>query len=289
MGFSNGTAEPGREGPDDRSAKRSVKSGAILGAIAVALVLVLGYFSLRSFNRLERQLAGLSQQMGELRRQVQGAEQQSQASAQQASQAAASAQAAAQQRDQANQAQAKSDAEAQSALQQAAAAKQQASEAEQKSEEYRKQREAELARLQQVLGEIAETRRTALGLVMTLGDKSIRFDFDKSEIKPEYRDGLNRIAGVLMTLKGYSISVYGYTDDVGSQAYNLNLSKRRAEAVRDFLLQAGIPKIITTQGFGKSDPRVRGDTPQARAANRRVEIGLVDSTLILQNESVPQK
>lgn len=289
MGFSNGTAEPGGQGPDDRSAKRSVKSGAILGAIAAALVLVIGYFSLRSFNRLERQLAGLSQQMGELRRQVQGAEQQSQASAQQASQAAASAQAAAQQRDQANQAQAKSDAEAQSALQQAAAAKQQASEAEQKSEEYRKQREAELARLQQVLGEIAETRRTALGLVMTLGDKSIRFDFDKSEIKPEYRDGLNRIAGVLMTLKGYSISVYGYTDDVGSQAYNLNLSKRRAEAVRDFLLQAGIPKIITTQGFGKSDPRVRGDTQQARAANRRVEVGLVDSTLILQNESVPQK
>jgi outer membrane protein OmpA-like peptidoglycan-associated protein len=289
MGFFNGTEEPGGQGPGDRPAKRSGKTGAILGAIAVALVVVLAYFSLRSFKRLEQQLAGLSQQTGELRREVQGAEQQSQASAQQASQAAASAQAAAQQRDQANQAQAKSDAEAQSALEQAAAAKQQASEAEQKSEEYRKQREAELARLQQVLGEIAETRRTALGLVMTLGEKSIRFDFDKSEIKPEYRDVLNRIAGVLLTLKGYSIAVYGYTDDVGTQAYNLNLSKRRAEAVRDFLVQAGIPKTITTQGFGKSDPRVRGDTPQARAANRRVEIGLVDSTLILQNQVVPQK
>ena len=284
MGSFNGGAEPG-----DRSAKRSGKSGAILGAIAVALVLVLGYFSLRSFQRLERQLAGLSQQTGELRREVQLAGQQSQTSAQQASQAAASAQAAAQQRDEATQAQAKSDAEAQLALQQAAAARQQASEAEQKSEEYRKQREAELARLQQVLGEIAETRRTALGVVMTLGEKSIRFDFDKAEIKPEYRDILNRIAGVMMTLKGYSIAVYGYTDDIGTQAYNLNLSKRRAEAVRDFLVQAGIPKSITTQGFGKSDPRVPGDTPQARAANRRVEIGLVDSTLILQNQPVPQK
>jgi outer membrane protein OmpA-like peptidoglycan-associated protein len=289
MDLSNGTAEPGGQEPGDRSAKRSGKSGVMLGAIAVALVLILGYFSLTSFKRLERQLAGLSQQMGELRREVQGAEQQSQTSAQQASQAAASAQAAAQQRDQANQAQAKSDAEAQAALEQAAAARQQASEAEQKSEEYRKQREAEPARLQQVLGEIAETRRTALGLVMTLGEKSIRFDFDKSEIKPEYRDVLNRIAGVLMTLKGYSIAVYGYTDDIGTQAYNLNLSKRRAEAVRDFLVQAGIPKILTTQGFGKSDPRVRGDTPQARAANRRVEIGLVDSTLILVNQPVPQK
>jgi outer membrane protein OmpA-like peptidoglycan-associated protein len=289
MSFFNGSAEPGEQGPADRSAKRSGKPGAILGAIAVALVLGLGYFSLRSFKRLERQLAGLSQQTGELRREVQHAEQQSETSAQQASQAAVSAQAAAQQRDQANEAQAKSDAEAQAALQQAAAARQQASEAEQKSEEYRKQREAELARLQQVLGEIAETRRTALGLVMTLGDKSIRFDFDKSEIKPEYRDILNRIAGVLLALKGYSISVYGYTDDIGTQAYNLNLSKRRAQAVRDFLVQTGIPKIITTQGFGKSDPRVHGDTPQARAANRRVEIGLVDSTLILPNQLTPQK
>jgi outer membrane protein OmpA-like peptidoglycan-associated protein len=289
MSFFNGTTKPGGQAPGDSSARGSAKFGAILGAVAVALVLVLGYFSLRSFRRLQRQVSGLSQQTAELRREIQRAEQQSQSSAQQASQAAASAQAAAQQRDQANQAQAKSAAQEQSALQQAAAAQQQASVAEQKAEEYRKQREDELARLQQVLGEIAETRRAGLGLVMTLGEKSIRFDFDKSDIKPQYRDVLNRIAGVLMALKGYSISVYGYTDDVGTQAYNLKLSKRRAQAVRDFLLQAGIPKITTTQGFGKSDPRVPGDTSKARAANRRVEIGLVDSTLIIQKRDVSQK
>jgi len=287
MAFFNATAGPGGQGSGDSSAKGSGKLGAILGAIAVALVLVSGYFLLRSYRRLQRRVAGLSQQTEQLRREVQSAGQQSQASAQQASQAAASAQTAAQQRDQANQAQAKSAAQEQSALQQAAAAEQKASEAEQKAEEYRKQREAELARLQQALGDIAETRRNGLGLVMTLGEKSIRFDFNKSEIKPEYRDILNRIAGVLTALKGYSISVYGYTDDVGTQAYNLKLSKRRAQAVRDFLLKAGIPKLTTTQGFGKSNPRIHGDTPQARAANRRVEIGLVDSTLILEKMYVP--
>jgi outer membrane protein OmpA-like peptidoglycan-associated protein len=75
--------------------------------------------------------------------------------------------------------------------------------------------------------------------------------------------------------------VYGYTDDVGTQAYNLQLSQRRAEAVRDFLVQAGIsPTILSTKGFGKSDPRVPGDSEQARAANRRVEIGIVDSKLL---------
>jgi OOP family OmpA-OmpF porin len=116
---------------------------------------------------------------------------------------------------------------------------------------------------------------------MTLDSKSVRFDFDKSDIKPEYRDILNRIAGILMTLEGYTINVYGYTDDVGTQAYNLQLSQRRAEAVRDFLVHAGIsPALMSAKGFGKSDPRVPGDSEQARAANRRVEIGIVDSALL---------
>jgi OOP family OmpA-OmpF porin len=129
-----------------------------------------------------------------------------------------------------------------------------------------------------------------MGLVMTLDSKSIRFDFDKATIKPEYRDILNRIAGIMMTLKGYTIAVYGYTDDVGTQAYNLQLSQRRAEAVRDFLVQTGIPAtILSTKGFGKSDPRVAGDSEQARAANRRVEIGIVDSKLVTNGTLVVPK
>ena len=133
--------------------------------------------------------------------------------------------------------------------QQAAAQQQRADQATQQAEAYRKEREAELAQLQQALGQIAETRRTAMGLVMTLDSKSIRFDFDKANVKPEYRDILNRIAGILMTLKGYTIAVYGYTDDVGTQTYNLQLSQHRAEAVRDFLVQTGIsPTIMSTKG-----------------------------------------
>ena len=75
-----------------------------------------------------------------------------------------------------------------------------------------------------------------------------------------------------MTLKGHWIAVYGYTDDIGTQTYNLQLSQRRARAVRDFLVQTGIPAttITSAKGFGKSDPRVPGDSEQARAANRRV-------------------
>jgi outer membrane protein OmpA-like peptidoglycan-associated protein len=249
----------------------------VLGAIALVLILALSGVLLWSLRQLNRQVAQVSELTGRLNRRVETAEQQSQSSAQQASQAAASAQAAAQQRDEAKQSEEKAAAEAQSALQAAAAAQAQAS-------------AAEIKTVQQVLGQIAETHRTALGLVMTLGEKSIRFDFDKSDIDPQYRDILNRIAGVLLTLKGYSIYVYGYTDDVGTEEYNLKLSERRAQAVRDSLVKAGIDRtLIATRGFGKSDPRAKGDTTPARAANRRVEIGIVDSTLVFSDQPLPEK
>ena len=230
-------------------------------------------------------MAQLSQQTEAFRQLVERAQNESQMLAQQASQAATNAQTAAQQRDLAKQAQENSEAQAQLAHQQAAAEQQRADQATQQAEESRRQREAELAQLQQALSQIAETRRTAMGLVMTLDSKSVRFDFDKADVKPEYHDMLNRIAGILMALKGYSIAVYGYTDDVGTQTYNLQLSQRRAEAVRDYLVKAGISStIITAKGFGKADPRVPGDSEQARAANRRVEIGIVESRLLTNGQ-----
>src|ERR1700723_3160325 len=283
--------KPDERGLGDTPAKSQGKLALALGLIAIALSLVLGSVYLVSVRRLEREVAGLSQQTEGLSRQVVRAQEKSQTWAQQASQAAANAQAAAQQRDLAKQDQSNSEAQAQLARQQAAAEQQKAEQATQQAEQYRQEREAELAQLQTALGQIAQTRRTAMGLVMTLDSKSIRFDFDKATIKPEYRDILNRIAGIMMTLKGYTIAVYGYTDDVGTQAYNLQLSQRRAEAVRDFLVQTGIPAttITSARGFGKSDPRVPGDNEKARAANRRVEIAIVDSKLITNGALVVPK
>jgi outer membrane protein OmpA-like peptidoglycan-associated protein len=247
---------------------------------------VLVFFFVRALRRFGSEVARLRRQTEEMNRRLTEVKRQSQAAAQQAVQAAQSAEVAARQRDQAEAARAQSQNQARQAQQQAASAEQEAKLAEQKAEQYRQQREQELARLQQVLGQIAETRRTAMGLVVTLGSNSIRFDFDKADIKLQYREILSRIAGVLMSVRGYSIYVYGYTDDIGTQEYNLKLSERRAQAVRDYLVQAGLdPKIITTKGYGKSDPRVPGDSAEARAMNRRVEIGLVDSTLHFEGSS----
>src|SRR5215471_9376064 len=240
MGSSGEVLRPEEREHDDAPARSLGKLALALGVIAVALSLVLGLIFVTSIHRLEGEVARLSQQTEALSRVVERTQEQSQTMAQQASQAAANAQAAAEQRDLAKQAQSDSEVQAQLARQQATAEQQKANQATQQAEEYRQEREAALAQLQQALGQIAETHRTAMGLVMTLDSKSIRFDFDKANIKPEYRDILNRIAGIMMTLKGYTIAVYGYTDDIGTQAYNLQLSQRRAEAVRDFLVQAGI-------------------------------------------------
>jgi outer membrane protein OmpA-like peptidoglycan-associated protein len=287
MDSSREALKPDERGLGDAPAKSQGKLALALGVIAIALSLVLGSVYLISVRRLEREVARLSQQTEGLSRVVVHAQEQSQTLAQQASQAAANAQAAAQQRDLTKQDQSNSEAQAQ--LARPPSSKRQIK-ATQQAEAYRQEREAQLAQLQDALGQIAETRRTAMGLVMTLDSKSIRFDFDKANIKPEYRDILNRIAGIMMTLKGYTIAVYGYTDDVGTQTYNLQLSQRRAEAVRDFFVQTGIPAtIMSTKGFGKADPRVPGDSEQARAANRRVEIGIVDSKLVTNGPLVVPK
>ncbi len=144
----------------------------------------------------------------------------------------------------------------------------------------RKERDVEMSRLQKALNRIAATRRTSDGLVMNLGTDSINFDFDKASLRPEERELLSRIAGILLTSSGYRVQVYGHTDDVGSNQYNLELSERRAKAVEKYLIEAGIdPSIITMKGFGKSIPLVRGSSKEARAKNRRVEIGIIDTVI----------
>jgi outer membrane protein OmpA-like peptidoglycan-associated protein len=273
MDSSRASPKPGEHGPADTPAKCHGKLALGLGVIAIALSVVLGFVYQISVRRLEREVARLSHQTEDLSRLVVRTQEQSQTLSQQASQAAANAQAAAQQRDFAKQEQSNSEAQAQLARQQAASAQQQADQATRQAEEFRQQREADLLRMQQALGKVAETHRTATGLVVTLDSRSIRFDFDKAEIKPEYRDILNLIAGILMTFRGYTIAVYGYTDDIGTQTYNLQLSQRRAEAVRDFFEWTGIsPTIMSTKGFGKSEPVADNNTAAGRQKNRRVEI-----------------
>jgi outer membrane protein OmpA-like peptidoglycan-associated protein len=150
---------------------------------------------------------------------------------------------------------------------------------------FQDRREQELNRMQEALARIAATRRTSSGLVIDLANDSFRFDFDKATLRPENREILSRIAGVLLASNGYRLFVHGHTDDVGTDEYNQQLSERRAESVGAYLVSAGVDAgVIETRGFGKSSPRARGNTSDARQENRRVEIVLVDSVIHYQGE-----
>lgn len=164
------------------------------------------------------------------------------------------------------------------AQQAAEAARVEVERAEAEKDQLKRRLEAERDRLQRALGRIADTRRTALGVVMTLDSSQIEFDFNKADLRPENREILSRIAGVLLTFENYGVQVFGHTDQIGSVEYNQELSEKRASKVRDYLVASGInPDVLSTMGMGKSTPLVEGTDPASRQRNRRVELAIVFS------------
>jgi outer membrane protein OmpA-like peptidoglycan-associated protein len=244
-----------------------------LGVVVAAGLAVSFYINRTRSKALQREVAGLRQRMEEIDSKAEAARTRATAAEENARQAAIA-------KDQAEGKRVAAEAEAEQAKQLAVTAEQEKQAAVAEAERIRKEREEELNRLQEALQKIAETRRTAMGLVMNLDSNAIQFEFNKAVLLSVNRELLSRIAGILLTSKGYSMTVYGHTDDVGSQAYNQELSEKRARAVRDYLVEAGIGRdIIATKGFGKTKPLVAGTTPEARAKNRRVEVEIVDTIL----------
>ncbi len=108
--------------------------------------------------------------------------------------------------------------------------------------------------------------------------KSIKvlFDFDKAFIKDKYDDELRRIADYLMRNQGTDMSIEGHTDSIGPAEYNMDLSRRRAANVKEYLVDnLGIdPDRLTTKGFGETRPVADNSTKEGRQENRRV-VGVV--------------
>jgi peptidoglycan-associated lipoprotein len=106
-----------------------------------------------------------------------------------------------------------------------------------------------------------------------LARKVIYFDFDKSEIKPEYTDIVKLSAQTLTGRPGLKMKLEGNTDQRGTREYNIGLGERRAQAVRRALLLQGVAETqITTVSFGAERPAAEGDDETAWAKNRRVEL-----------------
>ncbi len=104
--------------------------------------------------------------------------------------------------------------------------------------------------------------------------KDLQFDFGKATIRASSDASLDKVADLLQT-KGFSLKLAGYTDAVGSVEKNLQLSKDRANAVKDYLVSKGADASkIQADGFGKADPIASNKTAAGRAKNRRVEFTL---------------
>jgi len=101
----------------------------------------------------------------------------------------------------------------------------------------------------------------------------VLFDFNKATLKPEAKNQLARVLQVLKDQPGAQVDIAGHTDSIGSDAYNMKLSKARAESVATYLVQNGVPRQnIRTEAFGKRNPIASNATAEGRAQNRRVEI-----------------
>ena len=143
-------------------------------------------------------------------------------------------------------------------------------------------REAEKARLladakiresQQLLKEMTElkARQTERGIVLTIGD--VLFATGKADITSGAMRSMDKLAEFLKAQLTRNVVIEGYTDSVGSDSYNLELSEMRAVSARNELVERGIAaERITTRGFGKRDPVASNDTPEGRKLNRRVEV-----------------
>ena len=116
---------------------------------------------------------------------------------------------------------------------------------------------------------------TDRGMVITLGD--VLFSTGKADLQPGAMSTIERLALFMAEYPAKTVLIEGYTDDVGSEIFNLGLSERRAASVRDALLAAGVsPLRISTIGYGEARPIASNSTPEGRQLNRRVEIVIQD-------------
>ncbi len=118
--------------------------------------------------------------------------------------------------------------------------------------------------------EIERLRNENLKITM---NSEVSFDFNSAELKAPFRTTLDKVADILARYPRTTIHITGHTDNVGSQAYNLTLSKRRAQSVAWYLEDRGVSASrIRTEGRGESLPRASNDSEAGRQLNRRVEI-----------------
>jgi outer membrane protein OmpA-like peptidoglycan-associated protein len=184
--------------------------------------------------------------------------------------------------------------EAQARAEQARLQQQQADEQRRQAEEAQKQAEQSAQQAQQQaaqmreqlknqLNQVLQTKETARGLIVNMSD--VLFDFNKYTLKPDAREKLAKVSGILLAYPNLKLQVEGYTDNIGSDEYNQKLSEERADSVRDFLVQQSVPDAnVSAQGYGKTHPVADNSSNSGRAQNRRVELVVSGNAIGVQEQ-----
>jgi outer membrane protein OmpA-like peptidoglycan-associated protein len=144
----------------------------------------------------------------------------------------------------------------------------------------RAEAEKRAAQMAADLARFASVKQEPRGMVITLSG-SVLFASAKSDLLPDAQNKLADVAKALALQDPTTrILVEGYTDSQGGASYNQDLSQRRAESVRAYLISHGLPSSrVTAEGFGLKQPIADNASPEGRANNRRVEIVVQPGTI----------
>ena len=130
----------------------------------------------------------------------------------------------------------------------------------------------------------ADVERVGEGIRLVLNENAVRFDTGKATLTSKAQANLDKLVPVFKEYADTNIEIYGYTDSTGSAEFNLTLSQKRAESVRNYLASKGlVSSRFKTTGKGIADPIATNDTPDGRTQNRRVEFAILANEKMVQD------
>lgn len=131
----------------------------------------------------------------------------------------------------------------------------------------------------------AEVERVGEGIQIVFDEKSgVNFAFNSADLTATAKTNLNAVAEVFLEFPDTDLLIEGHTDSVGDAGYNMDLSRRRAQAVADYMQSQGVSSSrVTVKALGETSPRFDNATAEGQAKNRRVEVGVVANEQMIED------
>lgn len=136
----------------------------------------------------------------------------------------------------------------------------------------------------------AEVERVGEGILINFDENSgVNFATNKADLTATSKANLDKVVNVFLEFPDTNILVQGHTDSTGSEAYNMELSKKRAKSVVDYLISKGVAaNRLSMEGLGQSMPRFDNSTAEGRSKNRRVEIAVIANEQMIEDARAKQ-